>query len=261
MSLAGSCAPLVTASSAPMPSFSMSFSSSTSQSQLVAARQRLGLLREVGRRADVARQVAEVLGEALPCRERRAALDRGRRRPGAPAGQAQRELGEALALVLLALELVEAVGGIGRHRCAVQQRPVAVALLHLHDRPGTAPPPLLRPRPAPRTAARTASRYSLGPNSLFLSRARPAARAAAAMPGTSCSNSVEPRRPSRSPRLRMRARWPLDARSMALAAPVSSPALEHAQPRCSRSCTSAGAAAFVLNSTSHSCFRESIEIG
>ena len=100
--------------------------------QLVAARQRLCLIREVARGADVARQIPQVLGEVLSGPQRRTALHRRGLGPRALAGQAQRNPGERLAVVLLALELIEAIGDIGRNGCAVQQCPLAVAAFHLH---------------------------------------------------------------------------------------------------------------------------------
>ena len=240
----------------------MSFSSSTSQSSLWLRGQRLRLIGEVARACRCC--WADCRGpwrgscpaaSAAP-RSTRCCLGRACSCRSGPA----RASGERLAVVLLALELVEAIGGIGRNRRAVQQRPRRGrgSFTLTSARYSVASDCAAVGQRAHRGADRLA--VLLGAEIGLPCRGPTSSTRSAAIPGTSCSSSVVPRRPSRSPCARMRDRCPLDARSMALAASLSSPALEHARHDATALDCGPGSAAFVLNSTSLSCFRESIEM-
>ena len=133
-----------TASSAPMPSFSMSLRSSTSTSSLNSRASFSRLVGEVGGRADVGRQVAEVLASVVPSAVATAScsacvelgLGAERQHHAAASAGARR--------LLLRLELVEAVERVAHAEHRVAHVPAQRPRRRPSCRPGRAPRPSRR---------------------------------------------------------------------------------------------------------------------
>ena len=101
--------------------------------ELVAARERTGLFRQICRRADVRRQVAEVAGEIDAFADRHAFCQRCFQ-PGGFFAESEHQALQGFFAVLAAFQALEAVSRFERYLRGLRDHPCRIVLLHLYLR-------------------------------------------------------------------------------------------------------------------------------